>query len=79
MLPSKYGMSRATKKLIPVENAPDLVRDAESRAILSRNDSAYHTRVQEKRKAASQKNEIQSLRNEIEELKQLVASLIKST
>ena len=72
-------MARSNKKLIPVENAPDLERDPDSKAVISNNNSAYYSRIQTKNKEAAQNADIKALRAELDELKAFVASFIKSS
>jgi len=67
-----------TREKALVEDNPSLKRDMYSKAIVSRDRSAYHRRIAIKNSKKQKQAEIESLKCEITELKQLVKTLISS-
>ena len=64
-------------KKLEVKDRPDVYRDGESQAIISRNVGAYKTRKNIMKQKEAEKNKIHNLEDEVAELKSIMKQLLK--
>lgn len=67
---------KPTNKAI-VEDNPNLIRDMSSTAIINTSKDEYNRRIEQKKKAVRDRDEMKSLKNEVAELKKLIHMLIE--
>ena len=60
-----------------VEDNPNLIRDMSSTAIINTSKDEYSRRIEQKKKALRDRDEMQSLKDEVKELKKLILMLIE--
>lgn len=60
-----------------VEDNPNLIRDMSSTAIINTSKDEYSRRIEQKKKALRDRDEMQSLKDEVKELKNLIHMLIE--
>ena len=69
------------KNYLKVEDNPNIVRDPDSKAILSVNvdaEEAYKKQREEKRKMRNMLNEFETVKNDLAEIKSLLSLLINN-
>jgi len=64
-------------KKIEVQDRPDIYRDTESQAIISKNVGAYETRKRLMKQKEAEQNKIHNLEDEVAELKSIMKQLLE--
>ncbi len=64
-------------KKTDIQDRPDIYRDVESQAIISRNVGAYKTRKNILKQKEAEQNKIHILEDEVAELKSIMKQLLK--
>jgi hypothetical protein len=70
------------KTIIEIDGHPGLIRDMNSKAVISKDSRAFESAVQQKLRLQNMQNELTTLRSDVVELKdtvnRLIATLIKT-